>query len=168
MIKNEVLSHYINPDFVYRFNHGPNVIKSREQALREGLNCEALAHLALRDLTNVALPSDLRCYEMYNDTEYFRKIETSETLQEGDLFWFGQNRNMRPVDFQPLFNKGELTNWDEYPVKHMALFTGEHAHDGNPLLLHATYVTGTNSVWSLPEFNKYPQSKKLYGVTRLK
>ena len=168
MIQNEVLSQFINDDYHYKFSHGPNIVRSKEQAQRDGINCVSLAHLALRELRNITLPSELMCAELHQDRTYFDEVSDSEMIT-GDLVWFGiENPPIEPHQFIPLYENGELTNWREYPVKHVAIATGEVDYDGDPLLLHSTNLTGTNTVWPMRLFANYRRYKQIYGITRLK
>jgi cell wall-associated NlpC family hydrolase len=167
MIK--ILEQYINPGYVYRFTHGPNVVDSRESALRQGINCVSLAHLALKDLFAVQLPSNLLCSELYNDRIYFRTIDRPTNLQVGDLVWFGvANPKITVDEFVPKYNDGELLNWPDFPVKHVAIYTGDQTESGEPLLLHSSASEGTNTVWALGRFTTHARYKELYGITRLK
>ena len=167
MVRNEALKQFIDSRYVYRYTHGPHMIRSKEQALRHGINCESLAHLALRELTGITLPPKLRCYEMYHDSEYFRLVDTDEAIQTGDVFWFGSVKKIHPVEFEPVYDGDELINWDDFPVKHIAIYSGERAPNGDPLLLHSTPITGTNSIWPLTRFRYHCSSKRLYGISRL-
>lgn len=158
---------YIDPAFVYRFRSGPDVIRSRADALREGINCVSLAHIVLAEMFDYRLPPDLLCTEMYQDREHFREIPELSEAQAGDLVWFGlQDPPVGFADFVPQYRDGDLLNWADFPVKHVAIHTGRHTDDG-PLLLHSTHRVGTNAVWPIREFAEYRQYKKSYGVTRL-
>lgn len=166
MTQNEELSQFISDDFRYKFSHGPNIIHSKEQARREGINCISLAHLALKALYGVTLPSALMCSELHQDREYFEEV-THKDMIAGDLVWFGvQDPIIGPDQFVPVYEDGELINWKEYPVKHVAIATGEINHD-DPLLLHSTNLTGTNVIWPMRLFAEHRRYRQLYGVTRL-
>ena len=163
------LEQYIDPTYVYRFTHGPNIVDTREAALRKGINCVSLAHLALKDLFEYSLPADLLCSELYNDREHFRSVAKSETTQTGDLVWFGlENPKTEIAEFVPQYRDGELLNWLDYPIKHVAIHTGERDKQGDYLLLHSTSIVGTNTIWPLRRFANYERYRKLYGFTRLK
>jgi hypothetical protein len=164
-----VLEQYIDPNYVYRFTHGPQLVDSRTAALQRGINCISLAHLALRDLFAYRLPADLLCCELYNDREHFRSVESHTNMQMGDLVWFGlANPKIEVSEFVPEYQHGELLNWPDFPVKHVAIYTGEHDAQGDHLLLHSTATEGTNAVWTLGQFAAYERYQKIYGITRLK
>ncbi|HSH56032.1 MAG TPA: hypothetical protein VK983_04365 [Candidatus Limnocylindrales bacterium] len=164
----DVLDRYINPSFVYRFSQGPDVVQTPEDALRKGINCISLAHLALRDIFNYQLTSELQCAEMYLDTHTFTKVNSIADMRRGDLVWFGVDKaSIEPEEFIPVYNDGALTNWADFPVKHATVHTGKFDREGNPLLLHSTHVEGTNTIWPLPKFAEYQKYRKLYGITRL-
>ena len=161
------LEQYLDNAYVYRFSHGPNIVQSREDALRYGINCVSLAHLALKDLFDYQLPPTLMFSELYGDHEHFRQVETLEQMQRGDLVWFGlADPKIEPAKFEPRYEDGQLVNWADFPVKHIAISTGERNDDYQ--LLHSTHVEGTNVVWPLARFAEYKNYRKLYGITRLK
>ncbi len=161
------LERYLDAAYVYRFSHSPNIVQDREDARRYGINCISLAHLALKDLFNYRLPPGLMCSELYADREHFRQVERLEDMQRGDLVWFGAaDPKIELAEFVPQYEDGQLVNWTDFPVKHVAIDTGERGDDYQ--LLHSTYVEGTNVVWPLAEFENYKRYKKLYGITRLK
>jgi hypothetical protein len=56
----EVFSRYLDPAFRYVKSQSPARVRSRDDALRDGLNCVALAHLVIRDLFGYALPPGCR------------------------------------------------------------------------------------------------------------
>ena len=167
MIQNETLSQFIDDDYRYKFSHGPNIVRTKEQARREGINCVSLAHLALKELYGITLPSSLMCSELHQDREYFQDVNDNE-MKIGDLVWFGiEKPTIEPGQFTPVYVNGELSNWQEYPVKHVAIATGETSNEGDPLLLHSTSITGTNSVWPMKSFASYVRYRRMYGATRL-
>lgn len=144
-------------------------MRSRSDALRDGLNCISLAHLVIKDVFDYELPPRLGCAELYLDREHFKPVESVTDMQIGDLVWFGlQDAVRRPEDIPLRYDDaGNLVNWRDFPVKHVAVSTG-HQVDGDPLLLHATNLEGPhNKVWPLSKFSRYPRYRKLYGVTRL-
>lgn len=164
----DILEAYLAPAFRYNFDQGPQLVRSREDALAHGLNCISLAHLALRDIFDYELPGELHCAEMYLDQQHFTEVGDATQAQRGDLFWFGISGAAQPPEaFQPQYDAaGALVNWREFPVKHVAVHTGDYRED-DPLLLHATHRTGTNSVWPLQQFFAYPRYQKLFAVRRL-
>jgi hypothetical protein len=91
-----------------------------------------------------------------------------DALRLGDLVWFGvEEPAIETHEFQPLYENGQLVNWSDFPVKHVAISTGE-SNDGDPLLLHSTSIAGTNVIWPMSSFATYRRYRKHYGVTRLK
>lgn len=163
-----VLDSYLDPAFRYSFTQGPDVVRSLEDALQNGINCISLAHLALQDLFGVQLPSRLHCAEMYLDKTRFTHVDGIEMLQRGDLVWFGiEEAPIEPDEFVPVYDNGALTNWRDFPIKHTAISTGQQNLEGDPLLLHSTHLEGTNVVWPLGKFAKYKRYEKLHGITRL-
>lgn len=168
MARNEIFTQFIDYAYVYRFTHGPNLIQSKEQARRDGINCVSLAHLALRELCGVYLPSTLMCSELHRDREHFEAVSDIE-IKVGDLVWFGvQEPVIEPNDFVPIYINGELLNWREYPVKHVAIATGEVDGENDPLLLHSSSIVGTNAVWPMRDFANHRRYERKYGVSRLK
>ena len=158
---------YISPEYVYSFLSGPDIVQSKEDAWEIGINCISLAHLALKDLYDYELPRELMCAELYADREHFIPLEDGEAMMVGDLVWFGiEDPEVQVHEFVPHYENGSLINWADFPVKHVAIFTGEYA-DGDPLLLHSTSIVGTNVVWPLSYFKTYRRYRQLYGVTRL-
>lgn len=166
---NGLLELYIDPAFEYKFTQGPDVVRSREDAIRYGINCVSLAHLVLKGLFQYRLPPDLMCSELYLDRQYFDEVPSLEHMQIGDLVWFGIEEPAVAVDeFVPHYIDGQLVNWADFPVKHVAIYTGEIGGGNDYLLLHSTHIEGTNSIWPLAKFADYRKYKKLYGITRLK
>lgn len=163
------LDRYVDSDFVYRFMQNPDVVRSEEDARRDGINCVSLAHLALKELFEKELPEDLLCAELYADRDYFDHFDSLDNLQTGDLVWFGiENPRIMPDDFTPLYEQGRLVNWRDFPIKHVAISTGERDETGDELLLHSTYYEGTNTIWPLSQFASYERYRRTYGISRLK
>jgi hypothetical protein len=162
-----ILDQFIDPAFAYVFEQGPHQVRSRVDALRYGINCVSLAHLALRALTGHSLPPELLCYEMFRDTGKFKDLSVND-IQEGDLVWFGRRNPAISIDhFVPTFNEnGYMTNWSDCGLTHVAIATGEAAV-GDPLLLHASPVEGTTVVWPLSRFAEHPKYREIYRVARL-
>ncbi len=163
------LQQFLNPDFNYRFSQNPNVVRTKEDAIRDGINCISLAHLVIKELFDYELPSELLCAELFLDHEHFAPVTDISHLQLGDLVWFGNINNVAdPSQIELRYSKhGQLINWREFPVKHVAVFTGvTEAND--PLLLHATFFGGgKNTVWPLSKFQTYQRYQKMHGITRL-
>lgn len=140
-----------------------------EDAKHGGINCVSLAHLALKSLFDFELPAELGCAEMYLDRQYFKQIDHGVAMRLGDLAWFGiQNAARAPEDIKLEYSRdGTLTNWRDFPVKHVAVYTGI-TQQAVPLFLHATFLEGgKNAVWPLPKFQQYARYRKFYGITRL-
>lgn len=162
-----LLERYVDPAFIYRFTQGPDRVPDEATARRDGLNCVALAHLVLRDLFGQSLPNSLHCYEMVSDTQYFDTIDSTETMQAGDLVWFGLvSPKVSLLDYIPQYDRnGDLVNWRDNPVKHVAIYTGENPRDR--LMLHTTNIEGTNVVWPLRQFADYRRYERIYRISRL-
>lgn len=166
---NKLLEPYLNPGFEYKFTQGPDLVRTREDAIRNGINCVSLAHLALKDLFDYKLPSDLMCVELHLDAEHFNKVDKLEDMQAGDLVWFGvENPDIQVEEFTPVYANGQLMNWADFPVKHVAVYTGGLGENNDYLLLHSTHVEGTNVIWPLEKFKDYVKYRKIYGISRLK
>ncbi len=163
------LERYLQPDYVYRFTQGPDMVRSLDDARHNGLNCIALAHLVLKDLFDYELPPEFRCVELYTDREHLEPIESMDDAQTGDLVWFGVEEPAITVEaFVPQYAGGELLNWADFPVKHVAICTGETNPDDDYLLLHSSREDGVNAVWPMARFGDYRRYRKLYGISRLK
>jgi len=162
------LERYIDPVFTYRFTQGPDRVPDKVAAQRNGLNCIALAHLAIKDLFGRSLPSSLHCYEMFSDTTRFDTVTSVEDMQAGDLVWFGVRSPKVPLEqYDPQYDEaGALVNWRDNPVKHVAIYTGEQS-DGDYVMLHATNVEGTNVLWPLQQFATHRRYEQVYRISRL-
>lgn len=146
----------------------PDKVRTKQDALKDGINCVSLAHLAIGDLFDCKLPPELACAELYRDEDYFAPIEESSDLRLGDLVWFGKPSAVDPRAIELRYDtSGNLVNWQDSPVKHVAIYTGIKKQ-GDPLLLHATNYGKRNVIWPLSEFGKYERYKQLYDITRLK
>jgi len=169
VIAPELLDEYLDPQYQYDFWQNPDLVRTREDALQGGINCVSLAHLVLKDMFEHELPPRLGCAELYLDREYFKPVDGIHDMRAGDLVWFGLRDALRqPEEVQLQYDEaGNLVNWRDFPVKHVAVNTGYEV-DGDPLLLHATNKEGRhNKVWPLSKFGEYRRYQKLYGVTRL-
>lgn len=161
------LEQYLDRAYVYKFTHGPDIVRTRESARQKGISCISLAHLALRDLFDYEIPADLQCLELYADREHFYEVDDIQDMQRGDLLWFGLAEPKIAIDdFEPRYVDDQLLNWSDYPIKHVAVYTGEEAEDY--LLLHSTPLEGTNVIWPMSKFADYKRYEKFYGITRLK
>ena len=164
----EVFRSYLDPAFRYVWSQGPTRVRGRQDALRDGLNCVALAHLVLRDLFGHTLPASFQSWELFEDRAFFEPVDGVPTAQAGDLVWFGAARpRLRLDEFEPRFEDGELVNVADFAVNHVAVHTGERA-GGDPLLLHASSLDGTNVLWPLARFAARPRYAKIYGIQRLR
>lgn len=164
----QILERYISPEFIYNYNAGPNVIRTIDDARSFGINCVALAHLVVKDLFDVELPSELDCYELYTDRLYSSFYKSSSNLLFGDLVWFGTVTGHTAVDsFKPEYEQtGNITNWRRFPINHVGVCIAAEPNDV-PLILHASRVVGTNSVWSLDDFSKHRYYRQIHGLSRI-
>jgi hypothetical protein len=115
------------------------------------------------------LPPELGCAEMYLAQDHFVRVNCLEDSRQGDLFWFGIKHAAMPPESVHLeySSDGELLNWRDFPVKHVAVHTGINQSD-EPMLLHATPIDGgKNTIWPFSRFAEYHRYRKLYGITRL-
>jgi hypothetical protein len=159
---------YIDPEFEYSFLAGPDAVCTPHQALQRGINCISIAHFVLKDLFDTELPTTLGCAELCTDREMFQEV--TGDLAVGDLLWFGigASDEIKPQDFVPIYDGNRnLVNWHDFPVKHVAINTGELL-EGEPLLLHSSDYVGTNAIWPLRDFGERYRYQKQYGATRLK
>ncbi len=162
------LETYVDPRFVYDFWQGPREVRNLDQALENGINCISLAHLAIRGLFKYELPEELHCAELFNDVSYFDEVPTVSDMEPGDLIWFGlEEPVMSAEEFVPVYQGDKLTNWRDFPVKHVGIFTGKY-EDSEPLILHSSNIEGTNVIWPLSRFDEYRRYQKIYGIRRLK
>lgn len=154
--------------FRYDFDQGPKQVRSREDAIRYGINCVGLAHLALLDIFGRELDPSRHCYEMFTDNEQFATVESAAEMRIGDLAWVGVSRPPVPLDkFVPEYDDtGYLLNWRDFAVNHVAIYTGQ-TQDGEPLMLHASPMDGTNAIWPLSRFAEYQRYEKIYRISRL-
>jgi hypothetical protein len=164
----EPIRSYLDPSFRYVFSRGPECVRSREEAISGGLNCIALAHLLVRDLFGYVLPATYQCTELSTDYEHFTAIPGASLMCTGDLVWFGRaDATVRVEDFVPRFDNGKLANFDEYPINHVAIYTGVYDHSEFQLI-HANRVDGTNAVWPLGAFRAHERYRRVYAIMRLR
>lgn len=164
---NQLLERYVDPAYIYRFSQNPNSVRSRQDAIQYGINCVSLAHLALKDLFDYQLPPELDCFELYTDKEHLQPVANLAEMQTGDFVWFGwPNPKTKPEDFIPIYRDGQLLNWTDFPVNHVAIFSGDVMEDY--MLLHANHIDCTNAIWPLARFSQYERYRKLYGINRLR
>lgn len=158
----------IDDAFRYDFDQGPKQVRSREDALRGGNNCVALAHLALGDIFGRELDPSKHCYEMFSDREQFATVTAVGDMRLGDLAWFGVSRPPVPIEkFEPEYDgTGYLLNWQDFAVNHVAIYTGL-MQDGEPLFLHASPTDGTNVIWPLSRFAEHSRYEQIHRISRL-
>lgn len=164
----EVFSRYLDPAFRYVRSQNPARVRSREDALRDGVNCVALAHLVTRDLFGCTLPARLQALELVCDREHFEPVPGPSAMQTGDLAWFGvPDPSVSLDEFVPRYRGDELLNFEELPISHVAISTG--ARDGiDHVLLHASAVDGTTALWPLRRFREYERYRRIYAIRRLR
>ena len=144
-------------------------MRSRADAARGGVNCVALAHLVIRDLFGAQLPPELQSFELFNDLADFEAVPAGYGLEAGDLVWFGRDQpGVALRAFTPRYVAGELVNFDDFPVNHVAICTGSRDDAGDYLLLHASSREGTNSAWPMRRFLGYDRYRRVYATTRLR
>lgn len=159
---------FIDLNAPYKLMSGPNVVKNLEDAQELGMNCIALAHFVLEDMFGQRLPEHMRCYETFTNTNKFELVDGIESSQAGDLVWFGlESPKISVEEFVPDYQDQELANWQDFPVKHVGIITGEH--EGNePLILHTTFYARGSVEWPLSKFKQYPKYARIYAIQRLK
>jgi hypothetical protein len=163
-----VFLRYLDPAFRYVMSQNPALVRCRDDALRDGLNCVALAHLVIRDLFGYALPAQLQALELVRDLEHFEPVPDPEHLRAGDLVWLGVDRpRVQQQEFVPQYDGDELVNGGDFPVKHVAISTGT-SDDHDHLMLHASSADGTNALWPLRRFRDYDRYGSIYAVRRLR
>jgi hypothetical protein len=159
---------YVDPAFRYAMSQNPALVRSRDDALRDGLNCVALAHLVIRDLFDCVLPAHLQALELVRDLEHFELVPDPDHLRAGDLVWLGVDRpHVEQEEFVPRYNGAELVNGGDFPVKHVAICTDAYDDDDH-LMLHASSADGTNALWPLRRFRDYDRYRRIYAIRRLR
>ena len=131
----------------YSVAHGPGREVVRGSVVR--MNCQAWAHEALRGL-GVWLPLWMRSREIAEDMgAIVRTVTAGEPLKAGDIFLFA----------------GPQTRDSKY--LHLAVHSGLAAPlTREPILTHATVITGTVSAWPLSWFAHEPRYAQLVAVKR--
>jgi hypothetical protein len=164
----EPIRSYLDPSYRYVLSRGPQAVRSREDAISGGLNCIALAHLLTRDLFGYELPESYQCTELSRDYEHFRTVPRPSMMRTGDLVWLGDaTASTRVEDFVPRFENGTLANFAEYPINHVAIYTGVY-DQADYQLIHANRLDGTNTVWPLAAFRAHARYSKIYAIMRLR
>ena len=152
----------------YAFAHGPDMIRTPAQAVEQGLNCVALAHLLLKALFAADLPSRHQCVEMFYDNPHLQAVPGLAALQTGDVVFVGRAGIQEQLDaFAPRYDSaGELVNWREFPGLHVALYTGLMAADTTPLLIHANPIDNGVGFWSWQQMLRVPRYSMIYAIKR--
>lgn len=153
----------------YRFDHGPDLIRTRLDALRYGLNCGALVHLLLDDLFGYRIPAELMCIEMFYDTAHFQPVDGEEGLRQGDVAFFGaRDVPLDEAKERARLVNGRLLDWRQHPTLHLALCVDD-ALLQDACFIHATAIRDLNGVyvWPLARFLDTKQYGILHGVRRL-
>lgn len=158
-------------DAPYKWEQGPQQVRSLQAAYEHGLNCVSLSHLALESL-GVMLPKDLHCYEMWEDIQRTRRslrpVEELHVVREGDVVILGLDRRddvMR--HFSPRYSDdGFLKNYADNPLRHVAVCTGEvDEASGTPIVLHTNHHSGVE-IASLDHVRRVEEHAKVYGIGR--
>lgn len=129
----------------YRLKNGPDKLGIIDPS-EEGINCQFLAHLALRLIKGVTLSPHLLSREIFLETAMFADINPAEATV-GDIFIFGK------------------PNEPDYRRLHLAVYADKDKAS-EPLLFHANGVDNSVSLWPLSAFFNYPRYKKLFAVKR--
>ncbi|MCA9372011.1 hypothetical protein KC726_03880 [Candidatus Woesebacteria bacterium] len=111
---------------------------------KEGINCQALAHIYYWNTFGIPLPRAYWSKELYEDPlHYFMRIPHSAPLFQGDILLFG------PV---------HLANWKKL---HIGIYDEESG-----TILHTTNTTGSCR-WPLGAFASHASYATVYGIRRL-
>jgi hypothetical protein len=110
----------------------------------------------------------LRSFIASTDQEHFRSVPSASLMRPGDLVWFGlANPVINVEDFVPRFEGGRLSNFNEYPINHVAINTGVR-DQGDYLLIHANQLDQSNTIWPLRAFQLHDRYSKVYAIMRLR
>jgi hypothetical protein len=151
----------------YNSSQVPAQVPDLEAAFKYGNDCQALIHLWLENLTGFRLPSNMLCYEMFNDPIFFRTVQEEDMIL-GDVVWLGSPDKSSMAEYTPVFDaNGQITNWDECPINHMGIYTGKDAWHKDPKILHASAAEGNNVAEPLSRLMRYRNYSVLQGVRRL-
>lgn len=162
------LEAFLDPRFCYVFSQNPARVRSKSDAIAAGLNCIALAHLVIADLFGFQLPAELQSLELSSDDAHFESLGWPTDLASGDLIWLGTNQPLIDLaEFTPRYDGNNLLNFNEFPINHVAIATGER-REGDALLLHASPIDGTNALWPLHRFIEHERYGRIYKVMRLR
>lgn len=167
---------FLDKGFTYNYQNGPNVIRTEEQALAEGVNCIGLMHLLLQQLFNVSLPNNLRVLEIFHDNPYFTSVTSLDDLQIGDILFLGRKSLPDYVHlYKPEYDRnGTLLNEEEsnkiigekYAGLHTVMFTGER-NSNNPQVIDIQKAVGEVRIWALQDLMSNERYENLYGIKRL-
>lgn len=125
----------------YKFENGPQIIRSQSEARERGLNCQSFVHLYYKDVMNIPLPENYLSQEIYLDDTLFPHISVDKDLKIGDVLFFGKNEE---EDFKKL---------------HMAVYIG---HDQ---IAHKTVVKD-ETIWQIDNIGQLKQHEKLHAIKR--
>ncbi len=182
---NCVFESYLESGLGYTFANGPDVIQTREDAAKKGLNCIALVHLLIRDLFDVELPKNLKSWEMFKDNPYFKDVDSTFSIKMGDIFFFGKSTLPSYAPFyKPIFNEdrellngsvGDMIIDGRYTGVHLAMYTGEDDGANDPLIIHSSKnvnlpdPNGINSIaiWPLSDFVTHKNYAVVHAIKRL-
>jgi hypothetical protein len=108
---------------------------------RTTTNCKDVGHQALRQLRGIYLPPETQIVEAFFSPDapapLFSRVHPTEQLRIGDWIMLGRPAATSPRRFEPSYDaSGNLTNWDDFDVNHLAVYLGEFGSDS--LVLHAT------------------------------
>ncbi len=135
----------------YRKENGPHVLTpgSTHEYQIDGLNCQTLVHVLLREVMQVQLPLGMWSQEIFEDTQFLDFIPQDVPIYEGDIFLFSSQEELNPKNY------------------HLAYFTGEYDSLHEPLLIHANFLSSV-VVWPLSRFLSLRRYEVQRAVKRLK
>lgn len=135
----------------YRKKNGPHVLfpDSAQEYQVEGVNCQTLVHVLLREVLQVQLPLGMWSQEIFEDTQFLDFVPQDAPLYEGDIFLFSSQEELNPKNY------------------HLAYFTGEYDSQREPLLIHASFLHSVE-VWPLSNFRHSHRYSVQHAVKRLK
>lgn len=150
----------------YDYGLGSDLIGTLAAARRHGLNCGAAARLVVNDLLGINLPQDLRVmgWAFSGLTE---RVSSLAEMRIGDQILLGlANPPVALDEFEPVYDGGEMINFNAGPVRHIGIFTGEYAA-GIPLIFHASAKEGVTTITPLDELMRPPQHRAIHAITRI-
>lgn len=131
----------------YRLKNGPDKLGMIDPS-KDGVNCQFLAHLALRLTRGVSLSPLLLSREIFLDTLMFVDINPADAAV-GDIFIFGK------------------PNEPDYRCLHLTV-CADKDKTGEPLLIHANGLDNSVSLWPLASFYNHRRYQKLFAIKRLR